>query len=293
MTDDTNLSAVLVTAAQSVGLDATGAEPIRLGENAIYRLPGKIVARISRPGQEFAAKREVAISHWLNDSGVPAVAAVKDIHQPVLIGGRPVTFWAELLPHQHGTPSQVAEVLKRLHALPVPADISMGKLDPFVRLLERIQAAPLSEGDRSWLLDRCTTLSDLWGDTERLLSSCVIHGDAWAGNIVMTEDGNVVLIDLERCSIGPPEWDLVSTAVKYTSFGGITRSQYSEFVATYGRDVVEWEHFELLRNIRELRVTCYAAQQALRSPRAMHEAELRVACLRGSRGPRPWTWTAV
>ncbi|PRY31701.1 phosphotransferase family enzyme [Umezawaea tangerina] len=45
-----------------------------------------------------------------------------------------------------------------------------------------------------------------------------MHGDAWVGNVVATDDGQVVVLDLERCSVGPPEWDLVSTAIKYTSF---------------------------------------------------------------------------
>jgi hypothetical protein len=33
-------------------LQADDAEPILLGENAIFRLPGKIIARIARPGQQ-------------------------------------------------------------------------------------------------------------------------------------------------------------------------------------------------------------------------------------------------
>ncbi|MGH3883934.1 MAG: hypothetical protein ACRDRY_01370 [Pseudonocardiaceae bacterium] len=38
-------------------------------------------------------------------------------------------------------------------------------------------------------------------------------------------------------------------------------------------------------------MTCYLAQHAAEHPRARSEAELRVACLRGKHGPRPWSWT--
>jgi hypothetical protein len=40
---------------------------------------------------------------------------------------------------------------------------------------------------------------------------------------VAADDGQVILLDLERCSVGPPEWDLVSSAVKYVSYGRVVR----------------------------------------------------------------------
>ena len=46
---------------------------MRLGENALYRLPGGIVARVSRVGQFAAAAREVAVARWLEANHVPAV----------------------------------------------------------------------------------------------------------------------------------------------------------------------------------------------------------------------------
>ncbi|ONI86828.1 hypothetical protein ALI22I_24915 [Saccharothrix sp. ALI-22-I] len=42
-------------------MDATGAEVIRLGENAIYRLPGGVIARVARAGQNAAATKEVQV----------------------------------------------------------------------------------------------------------------------------------------------------------------------------------------------------------------------------------------
>jgi Ser/Thr protein kinase RdoA (MazF antagonist) len=287
------LTAVLEAACAQAGLSADGAEPVRLGENAIFRLPGGIVARIARSGQLEAARREVAVSRWLNASGVAAVAARSGLDQPVDVNGRSVTFWDELPPHVPGSLPQVAAALRKLHALPV-ADVPLGPIAPFVRLRDRIaMAATLTGEDRAWLASRLTELVEEWAALHGSLSECAVHGDAWTGNVAATGDGRVILLDLERCSLGPPEWDLVSTAVKYVTFGQVTRSQYAQFCDAYGSDVTTWAGFQTLRNIRELRVTCYAAQQAVEHPSLAGEASLRVACLRGRHGPRPWQWTPV
>lgn len=92
MTVAPELTAILAKACSSAGLSADGAEPIRLGENAIFRLPGAVVARITQAGQQAAATREVAVAHWLNASGIAAVAALPGIAQPIEVAGRSVTF---------------------------------------------------------------------------------------------------------------------------------------------------------------------------------------------------------
>ena len=292
MTTPADLAATLATACKQAGLPTGGAEPIRLGENAIFRLPGRVVARIARPGQRAAAQREVAVSRWLNAAGVATVAVWDDIEQPIEVDGRSVTFWDELPPHVPGSLLQVAAVLRQLHALPMPADNLLGVLDPFVRLRERIhQAVTLPEGDWAWLAARLAELEQEWATIGTATPPCVVHGDAWTGNVVATSDGHVILLDLERCSVGPPEWDLVSTAVKYVTFGQVSAAEYRQFCDAYGRDVTSWSGFTVLRDIRELRVTCYVAQQAAEHPQFADEASLRVACLQGRRGPRPWPWT--
>jgi hypothetical protein len=225
------ITAVLSQACGAAGLDPGAAVPVRLGENAIFRLPGGVIARISRPGQQSAARREVAVSRWLNGAGIAAVTAIAGIAQPVEVGERSITFWEELPPHRHGTPAEVAGVLRRLHAQAMPA-----------------------------------------------------------GNVVAAADGTMILLDLERCSAGPPEWDLASTAVKHLTCGLISRAEYGQFCRTYGADVTSWEGYEVVRDIRELRMTSYIAQQAATNSSYAHEAQLRVDCLRGRSGPRPWRW---
>jgi aminoglycoside phosphotransferase (APT) family kinase protein len=292
MTTPPELAKILEAACAAAGLQADDAEPVRLGENAIFRLRGKIIARIAREGQQAAARREVAVSRWLNASGVAAAVTIEHIEQPVEVAGRSVTFWEELPQHQQGDLMQVARTLKRLHTLPIPDDIPLGDLSPFVRLDERIKGAlTISDDDRAWLRARLSELEQKWAALAPGLPTCVVHGDAWADNVVATDDGQVILLDLERCSVGPNEWDLVSTAVKYVTYGRIDRGQYIQFSEAYGFDVTTWHGFTLLRDIRELRMTCYASQQAAAHERIKHEAQLRVDCLRGRRGTRPWPWT--
>lgn len=123
---------------------------------------------------------------------------------------------------------------------------------------------------------------------------CVIHGDAWVGNVVATDDGRVVLLDLKRTSVGPPEWDLVHTAIKWTSFGWISAKQYGEFCDVYGYDVTAWAGFELLRDIREFRMTTMAAQMAATDLRWREQANHRLRRLQGRVSERPWPgWGAL
>lgn len=284
--------AVLEEACSVVGFEATGAEAIRVAENQVWRLPGRVIARISRPGQMPAAIREIRVARWLAGSGIPVVQPV-DVEQPVEASGHPVTFWAELPPYEPGTVMDVVQILTRIHALPAPEGFDLGLLDPFVRLEERIDAAnTLTADDREWLHQRREGLHTQWIARPSGRPDCPVHGDAWVGNVVRTASGRM-LMDLERFSVGPPEWDLVSTAVKRTTTGTITADEYAEFCRAYGADVTEWEGYPLLVSIRELRMVTYAAFHAARNPEWTAQAQNRVDCLRGRVGPRPWRWPGI
>lgn len=283
---------ILQTACHRVGLPAVDAELLSAGENHIYRLPGGVIARINKPGQDQVAIREVFLGGWLNTNGVRAVEpyAPLQVDQPVFVEGHPVTFWHDLGPHSPGTPREVAAALKQLHALPVPPEMATHRVAPFVRLEERLTAATwLDAGDRAWLLDRLEDLRGRWEKRPRGLPEAVIHGDAWAGNVVSTDHG-VTLLDLERCTVGPPEWDLTSTACRLTSYSTLSAADYADYCAAYGYDVTTWEGFDIFRDIRELRVTCYASYRAQANPALRTNALVRVASLQGRNGPRPWRW---
>lgn len=189
----------------------------------------------------------------------------------------------------------MAGALKKLHALASPTAFEIGKLAPFVRLDQRIDSANfLPDDDRLWMREHLAELRQRWEKLPAGLPWCVIHGDVWVGNVVATDDGRVILLDLERTAVGPPEWDLVHTAIKWTSFGWISAKQYGEFCDMYGYDVTGWEGFELLRDIREFRMTTIAIQAGTSDSGQSEQARHRLACIRGFEGLRPWTgWTAL
>ncbi|WP_406066902.1 phosphotransferase family protein [Streptomyces sp. NBC_01077] len=68
------------------------------------------------------------------------------------------------------------------------------------------------------------------------VGTSAIHGDAWPGNLVRTP-GGPLLMDLGRFSLGPADWDLVSTAVRWRTTGAVTTTEYRRFCEIYGRDV--------------------------------------------------------
>ncbi|MFT7837707.1 aminoglycoside phosphotransferase family protein [Saccharothrix sp. BKS2] len=269
---------------------------IRLGENDLYLLPNSLVARVARIGQDAAAAKEVRVAQWLEDGDVPAVRVLREVEQPVMANGRAVTFWHELPPHEFGSSIDVAAVLRRFHALAPPKGFVLPELDPFVRLDERIQtASTLNSDNRAWMLQRLDELRDAYDALPPGLPRAVVHGDAWEGNVVRTRDGDVVLLDFERCALGPPEWDLVSTAVSHVTTDWMDTAEWAAYSGAYSFDVTTWEGFDILRDIRELRMTSMALQVATTDPaHYADQAAHRLACLRGRHGARPWSgWRAV
>ncbi|MFK0194027.1 phosphotransferase enzyme family protein [Kitasatospora sp. NPDC090308] len=285
-------AALLAEACAAAGRPSTGARLIRAGENTLWRLPGGVVARIGRPGQLAVAAKELAVADWLHRHRVPAVRPLGHPAAPLAVHGRPVTFWHELPPHRPGTPVELATALRRLHRLP-PPPAGLGALDPFVRLPERIAAAALDEPGRRRLRSHLAELRTAWSELALpARPPHLVHGDAWSGNLAVTATA-AHLLDFERTALGPAEWDLTTTAVGRHTFGTVPPGTYDAFCAAYGADVTEWPGYPVLRDIRELRLTCYAWQQAGADPRHRAEARHRLACLFGEHGPRPWGWTAL
>lgn len=287
----TDAKTALSAACQAIGLDSSAAELVHAGENTLYRLPGHIIARVTREGQFDAAAKEVRVSRWLRGLGVGVIEALPTIEQPVPVDGRAVTFWRELPEHRFSTLSELADVLRRLHSLPTP-NIALPEVTPFVRQRERIAGALLTPADRDWLLARLSDLEARFSDLPTGRPWCAVHGDVWAGNVLVTRDGPV-LLDLERFAYGPPEWDLTSIAIDYTTFGYLSVGEWADFCQRYGYDVTAWAGFEMLRDARELRKVTFALQLTAERPDLASQAAYRLECIQGRHGPRPWGWTGV
>lgn len=285
----TSASELLARAAEAVGLDHHGAECIRDGSNVLYRLPGRVVARIGRRGGADTATREVQIARWLTEAGVSIIRPLS-VLQPTVVQDRPVTWWHEIPPHRPATPAELGQALHVLHAVPPPTGFELPTFDPVADLDAKINE-DVPDEVRSWLAEHLAEVRVQYADLPLGLPYSLIHGDAWQGNAAVPGDGHPVLLDLEHVAFGPPEWDLIPIAADRADFARITQQDYDAFAEGYGHDVTQWPGFRTLANLVELRWCVFIATKTAQQPQATDELRHRIACLRGDI-PRPWTWTA-
>lgn len=265
---------------------------MRLGENAIYRLRGApLVVRIARTLDYLPdVETEVAAARWLASEDFPALRLAGPDVQPVVADGRPVTFW-ELLgdPPEFGTVRELGMLLRRLHALVPPSSLVLPQLQPFGRVEGRIESADQADDDKAFLRARMAELREQYAELVFVLRPGPVHGDASIGNILRRQsDGAAVLVDLDGFASGPREWDLMQTAMYFERFGWHTEQEYREFVSAYGYDVMTWPGYSVLRDVRELLMVAWLAQNTRESPRIADEVAKRIADLRAGDGRRDW-----
>ncbi|WP_036536987.1 phosphotransferase [Nocardia cyriacigeorgica] len=285
---------ILERAADVAGLDASTATPLRTGAHTIFELEDGIIARIGSPGRADTARRELRISHWLNDSGVPTVEAEETLPQPIIVEDRPVTWWRLIPNHRAATPAELGSALARLHVLDPPTTFELPEYQPLAGVAERITTATtISQDDKQWLTRHYTAIHRRYEQLPPTNRRSVIHGDAWQGNLVVPPSGTPIFLDLDKVSIGRPEWDLVQLAVDHTDFTRLGADDYHSFVTAFGGyDMTTTPEFRVYADIQELRWTAFAISLSHQNPAAAAEAAHRIACLRG-RFPKPWIWNAL
>lgn len=285
---------ILEQAAAHAGFDASTATPLRTGAHAIFELAGGIIARIGKPGSADTAHRELRISHWLNHSGIPAVQAVDTLPQPSVIDDHPVTWWQLIPDHRPSTPAELGAALACLHTLTPPTAFYLPEYQPFAGLEERITTATtVADEDRQWLIQHYTTLRRRYEQLPPVDRTSVIHGDAWQGNLVVPLTGTPTFLDLDKVSLGRPEWDLIQLAVDHTDFNRLHNDDYHAFVTAYGgHDMTTTPEFRIYADIQELRWTAFAISLSHHRPTAEAETAHRIACLRGC-VQKPWQWNAL
>jgi Ser/Thr protein kinase RdoA (MazF antagonist) len=272
---------VLAEACRRVGLSGDGAELLRVGENAIYRLAdAPVIVRIARSADRLGrVNKELCISRWLTYADVPAVRVDEQIEQPLLVDGYPVSFWWAVTGGEPApTQADLGRLLASYHSLGgCPCDLPA--FDAFRTPLERLdKTTAVAAGDLKFLRERCADLADQFRDLEFALPAGPIHGDAHTNNL-LTDRGQVVLLDFESAAIGPREWDLMPTAIAVERYG-LPDERYREFAAVYGFDVREWAGYPVLREIRTITMTTWIMQNVGESEAAAAEFALRVDSLR-------------
>ncbi|WP_308403801.1 phosphotransferase [Streptomyces rhizoryzae] len=141
---------VLVAACRAAGLEDRGAELIRFGENALFRLASApVIVRIARTADYLPlARNEVAVSRWLAGEGFPAARVIGDLEQPLLIHGHPVTFWHLFVEgDRKATYGELGAVLRDLHTLDLPAGLDIPTYSVFGKTDLRLdRAAGIPDG---------------------------------------------------------------------------------------------------------------------------------------------------
>ncbi|MCP2277239.1 phosphotransferase family protein [Nocardia amikacinitolerans] len=275
---------VLDAACRAAGLDATGAELLRHHTNAVYSLvSAPVVVKIGRPSR-IGHVDVVGLVRWFEDEGVPTVP-LADTDQPLDIGGCPITFW-KYLDQRRGITSaaELAEPLAALHSrrttppVALPDDQITLALNAIARSIDA--SVILAPEDRVLLHARRLALARRAPDILFALDVGVIHGDAQHRNALWDQDRRAaVLCDWENAAIGPPEWDLVTIEVHCRRFGH-PAAEYEAFARSYGLDIRDWDGYEWLRDLRELRMITTNARKCMPGSATAAEVLRRVAALR-------------
>ncbi|OIJ69197.1 aminoglycoside phosphotransferase family protein [Streptomyces mangrovisoli] len=286
------LAPVLAEACATAGLDHNGAELLRLGSNAVYRLgPSPVIVRIARdPAVQAEMERAVSVARWLESHDFPAMRAPASVAQPLLVRGLVVTFWESVQDHEeYATVGELADLLRRLHWLEEPETLGLPYFDPLAKLAASLDGLDgVSEADRMFLEERAARLGKDYDRLDFVLPFGLIHGDASIGNILRHRDGHAVLIDLDGFALAPREWDLIQTAMFYDRFGWHTKAEYADFVHRYGFDLMNWPGYETLADLRELMMVAWLGHQVTTSESAAAEFGRRVQSLRTGKGRDEW-----
>ncbi|GHH68746.1 hypothetical protein GCM10018793_00020 [Streptomyces sulfonofaciens] len=274
-------------------IDASGAELLRLGSNAVYRLPSApVIVRIARDVDAAAEmERAVAVARWLESEDFPATRVLPGVEQPLTAGGRVVTFWESAQEREeYATVTELADLLRRLHWLEEPESLHLSYFDPVGKLWSSLRAMRgVSAEDAAYLEQRVVRLAKEYEKLDFVLPFGMIHGDANIGNILRHRNGHAILIDLDGFTLAPREWDLILTAIYSDRFGWHSREQYEDFVHHYGFDVMNWPGYRVLADVRELMMVLWMGQQVAGSEKSAAEFARRVETLRTDGSRKEWS----
>lgn len=249
------LAEALTQVCAAAGLDPVGATLLRCTNNAVFRLAtAPLVVRIvASNALRHRVNKVVRVATWLAENEVPAVRLAPDVQQPVQVGEYLATVW-EAVPEGGRPPRgrELGKLLRRIHELPEPATW-LPAWHPLDDVRRRIgEADGLDAADLAFLLERCDEVAGRLATLELPSAPSLLHGDAHLGNLIPSPAGPV-LCDFDSSSYGPPEWDLTPLAVGVVRFGEPV-GRYRELVRTYGVDVTELDGFQVLREVRELKL---------------------------------------
>jgi hypothetical protein len=288
-------------ASAAVGLDTSGARLIHHYSNVIYLLPAHdAVARLTY-GHDAAEQvaRSQAITQWLGQQRqFPATQPLANT-SPVAVNGAVVSFWAYYPQPQNPPPltsGQLAALLHLLHQTGIPP-VALPTWVPLASLHatvgDLVQAAALTSDERTWILDQIAEVRNKIASLDWPLGTGLIHGDAWAGNLLScpgAPPAGVVLGDWDWVSVGPREIDLIPTWHATARYGK-PASWVRDFIDQYGYDLTQWEGYPVVLAMRDLVQLSGPIRRARDSVPHRQALRQRLDSLRS--GDNATVWTAL
>lgn len=240
----------------------------------VHRDGGDWVARLPKQSQMNLAPAdnlayEAACYERASQGGqVPRLHGILPVSKALPRGGLLVDAIEGRLAQLPQDLPRIAETLASLHRLPLPEhpepllapiDSWQAMCEEVSRQAEWLEKAALEPNVIARVRDELAALPTALPDAER----CLISFDTHPGNFLITEEGNAVLVDLEKCRYGLPGIDLAHTSL-YTS---TTWDVNSQAVLTVEEVVAFYQHWQACMD---------------KSP----SAETLVACRRAT-----WLWS--
>jgi len=299
----TALDEALHIACEQRSLDPTGAQLVHHYSNAVYLLPAEdAIARIATGGENPDRLRATqTVTSWLaRDRGFAATTPLPGA-DPVEVDDRTtVTFWTYYPQPAPGagaplTSAHLGQLLRALHDTGWPPT-PLPRWDP-LESLELALTAPtdydaVTADELDWLRGRVRDVRIELAELDWPLGEGLIHGDAWAGNLLWdtsTTPPRPVLCDWDRVSWGPREVDLIPTwhaAVRY----GRDEAWIQDFAKHYDYDLRDWAGYQTLLTMRDLAQIPGSLRRAANPP---HAAALRQRLDAIRAGDRTATWIAL
>ncbi len=288
---DSEVRDVLKRACAIVGLDGSDAELLRGHTNAVFRLRSHpVVAKIAPKGSSSAAvERTIALVRWLMHQDFPTVP-LHPVTQPVVIDDRhAVSFWV-YLPQENTEPIAAADLagpLRILHSLPAPP-VQLIEPDNIAAIRSSLKVITLlTEDDLHFLGEQADRLERALSHVPFVLPPAVIQGDPQHRNALREKGHRTVLCDWDTVAWGHPDWDLITIEVHCRRFG-YGAEHYGSFVEAYGMDIRSSPGYEVLRDVRELRMITTNARKARHTPGTLNEVRARIDGLRRGEAQQEW-----
>ncbi|GAB7186177.1 hypothetical protein ATKI12_6008 [Kitasatospora sp. Ki12] len=285
----------LTRACAAIAADFRRAELVSDSPNHLWSLPASQVLALVHPdvdearalikGAELLRQHQVAVtSPWNTDVHVSA-------------DGRAVTFWRD--PGKPGADTSLSAWVTALtHRIDPRAAPWLREHDPFGRLLDGLDAAPLNDAARWFLRERAAQLHEEWAYLDWPTPDAVILG---ALRMAPCHDDGVHVGLLLRRPLqrGHREWDLVAARWRSELLTGQREDHrtYADTYLSYERDdqplnhpyIGAWSGYQVVRDTVVLTAVMDTVRRAHLDTGTRRQAAHRIACLRGARSV-PWNW---